>query len=197
MNMASKLALFIFLAMLAANSPTRAGPLGDGFAAFKRHDYAAAGILLRSPAENGNPAAQTILCLMYAYGRGVPQNYYEAASWCGRAANQGSPEAQYMLGIMYNKGHGVPEDFVLAHKWLNLAAARVSGPKRDLFYSLRNAVATKMSPAQISIAQILAIEWKPIPELQRSASNMGKCVSGNKRCPNQNVAVPGHFSPSN
>lgn len=167
MNTATKLARWILLAMLSTNLPAKAGPLHDGFAAFKRHDYAAAATLLRWPAEKGNPRAQSLLCLMYSYGRGVPQDFFEAASWCGRAANQGNTEAQYMLGLMYNKGHGVPEDFVLAHKWLNLAAARASGPRRDFFYSVRNAVATKMSPAQVEIAQMLATQWRPVMEHER------------------------------
>jgi TPR repeat protein len=98
---------------------------------------------------------------MYTFGRGVPQNYREAANWCRRAANQGNSEGQYMLGLMYNKGQGVPEDFFLAYKWLNLAAARASGSKRDHFYRIRDSVATKLTPAQIDVAQRVALNWMP------------------------------------
>ena len=195
MNTATKLVFWVLLVMLAADLPAQAGQLRDGLAAFDRHDYAAAGLLLRSPAEQGNPDAQAVLCFMYTNGRGVPQNYFEAAAWCVRAANQGNPQAQYMLGLMYNKGQGVPEDFVLAHKWLYLAASRASGPKREFSYRIRDSVAKKMSPAQIAIAQTLAIQWRPIPELQGSASSLAKCVGGKKykRCSNQKVAAPWIF----
>jgi len=55
----------------------------------------------------------------------------------------------------------VRQDFVLAYKWLNLAAARAPKRQRDYFLRLRNAVASKMSPAQISEGQRLALLWVP------------------------------------
>ena len=125
----------------------------------------AAGLLLELPAEQGDPRAQATLCFMHTYGRGVPQSFYTAASWCLRAAEQGNPQGQYLLGLLYNNGHGVPEDFVLAYKWLNLAAARASGPKREFSYRIRDLVATKMSPAQVAQAQALAMAWRPIREV--------------------------------
>jgi TPR repeat protein len=60
---------------------------------------------------------------------------------------------------MYDKGHGVHRDVVLAYKWLNLAAARASRREREYFLRLRNAVASKMSPAQINEGQRLALVW--------------------------------------
>lgn len=174
MTNATRLAFAIFFVMLSAGLPANAGQLRDGLAAFKRHDYATAARLLQSPAEQGDPSAQAMLCFMFTYGRGVPQNYREAANWCRRAAEQGGTDGQYMLGLLYNKGHGVPEDFVQAYKWLNLAASRASGPKRDFSYRIRDSVATKMSPAQITIAQTLALEWRPELELRGSRSIIGK-----------------------
>jgi hypothetical protein len=61
----------------------------------------------------------------------------------------------------------VSQDFVQAHKWLNLAAARLgTGEKEKLDAALRerDALAAKMTPAQIEEAQKLAREWKPHPE---------------------------------
>jgi TPR repeat protein len=74
---------------------------------------------------------------------------------------QGNPFAQSMLGLMYDKGHGVPQDFVLAYKWLILAAAHASPRERDAYLRLRNAVASKMSPAEIAKGQWLALNWTP------------------------------------
>ncbi len=138
--------------------------LRKGLAAFNRHDYTAAGALLRLPAEQGSSSAQAVLCYLYTYGRGVPQSFSEAANWCRRSAEQGNAQGQYMLGLLYNKGHGVPEDFVLAYKWLNLAAAHASGAKKEFSYRIRDSVATKMSPHQVAKAQALSIEWRPVPE---------------------------------
>src|SRR6516225_5992406 len=36
----------------------------------------------------------------YWYGRGVPQNYVEAANWFRKAAERGYADAQYRLGEM-------------------------------------------------------------------------------------------------
>ena len=181
MTNATRWAFGIFLLMLAGAPSAHASPLRDGLAAFKRHDYARAGRLLQSPAEQGDPRAQAVLCYMHNYGRGVPQNYREAASWCLRAANQGNSESQYMLGLLYNNGHGVPEDFIEAYKWLNLAATRASGPKREFSYRIRDNVASKMSPAQLAKAQALAMAWRPVPESRGADLMAGQCAT-NKKC---------------
>ena len=55
---------------------------------------------------------------------------------------------------MYHDGHGVPQDYTEAHMWLNLAAA-----KWGTAFMLRDIVAKKMTPADISKAQRLAREW--------------------------------------
>src|SRR6185369_11682916 len=141
-----------------------ASELSRGVAAFKHRKYEVAATLLAPVADRGDAQAQAILCYLYTYGRGVPQNYAEAATWCLRAAAQGNAEGQYMLGLLYNKGQGVPEDFIQAHKWLNLAASRAAGPKREFSYRIRDSVASKMSPAQLSTARRLAVEWRPVRE---------------------------------
>ena len=167
------LAVWSLLAILTAQLPAHArhtldalgaAQLRKGMAAFNRQDYTAAGVLLRLPADRGDSRAQAILCFLHTHGRGAPQSFPEAANWCRRSAEQGNAQGQYMLGLLYNNGHGVPENFVQAYKWLNLAAAHASGPKRDFSYRIRDSVATKMSPAQVAKAQMLAIEWRPTPE---------------------------------
>ena len=72
-------------------------------------------------------------------------------------ARQGNATAQFNLGLMYGNGRGVPQNYVLAHMWSNLASAsgNANAPKN------RDAVAAKMTPAQIAEAQRLAAEWKP------------------------------------
>src|ERR1039457_3328079 len=136
MKRTTNLVVGTLLVTIAANLPTNAGHLQEGLAEFRRHNYPAAPKLLGMLAYNGDPGAQAILCFMYTNGRGVPQNYREAANWCRRAAEQGNSAAQYMLGLMYNKRQGVPENFVQAYKWLNLAAAHASGPKMKFSYRI-------------------------------------------------------------
>lgn len=183
MTHATRLAFGLFLVMLAAAPPAHAGRLADGFTAFNRHDYATAARLLRPAAELGNARAQSVLCFMYTFGRGVPQSYREGAHWCLRAANQGNGEGQYLLGLLYNKGQGVPEDFVEAYKWLNLAASRASGPKREFSYRIRDNIVTKMSPSQLAEAQARAMAWRPVFEASASHLIASKCAP-RKKCRN-------------
>ena len=49
---------------------------------------------LRASAEAGDLAAQYNLGIMYAEGRGVPQDDAEAVAWFRRAAEQGHIDAQ-------------------------------------------------------------------------------------------------------
>lgn len=173
MKSAVKVAFCIFV-MILADHTAHADGLREG------RGYRAAASTLLLPARQGDRRAQAQLCFMYTYGRGVPQSDAEAAGWCLRSAYQGDSEAQYMLGLLYNKGHGVPEDFVEAYKWLDLAAARAAGPKRDFSYRIRDAVATKMSPDQVAVAQALAIAWRPRAELHGAALIAGRCASHEK-----------------
>jgi hypothetical protein len=56
---------------------------------------------------------------MYYNGKGVPQDYAEAARWYRKAADQGNADAQNNLGVMYGNGQGVPQDYVRAHMWFS------------------------------------------------------------------------------
>lgn len=107
----------------------------------------------------GNARALGRLGFRYENGLGVPQNFVAAADLYRRAAEQGDTFAQYRLGLSYDKGHGVRQDFILAYKWLDLAAAKASRRERDFYLRLRDAVASKMSLAQVSEGQRLALMW--------------------------------------
>lgn len=155
-------AALVLVACLALVAPAaRADVLSSANAAYARGDFIGAVRLLTPPALKGNARAQAFLGFMYENGYGAPQAYTAAADLYVQAATSGNPFGQAMLGLMYDKGHGVPQDFVLAYKWLNLAAARAPKHDRDYFLRLRNAVASKMSPAQIAQGQYLALCWAP------------------------------------
>jgi TPR repeat protein len=55
-------------------------------------------------------AAMANLGRVYAYARGVPQNYPEAVKWYERALDAGSTAASYGLGLLYEHGNGVAQD---------------------------------------------------------------------------------------
>ena len=150
--------LLLLCCMFAINDAA-ANPLARADAAFARGDYVRAVNILTPLAFGGDARAQAVLGFMFEHGYGAPQVYDSAAGLYGQAAMRGNPFGQAMFGLMYDKGHGVPQDFVLAYKWLNLAASRAPKRERDHFLRLRDAVASKMSPAQIAEGQRLAMAW--------------------------------------
>ena len=122
-----------------------------------------AGVVVSQGRRPGFADAQYNLGIMYANGRGIPQDYVQAHMWLNLAADQGYATAQFNLGFMYAQGRGVPQDYVQAHMWLNLAA--VNGDADAI--NNHDFVAAKMTPAQIAEAQKMAAEWKPEPEPER------------------------------
>ncbi len=120
-------------------------------------DHAEAMKWYSKAAEQGNAKAQSYLGLMYYNGWGVPQDFAKAVKWFRKAAEQGDTGGQYNLGGMYYNGHGVPQDYVQAHMWYNLVASQDGKAAAKL----RDMVAERMTPAQISEAQKLAREWRP------------------------------------
>jgi hypothetical protein len=158
--------VFLFL-MLPTTfvSAARADAFAAGSRAYAARNYVLAGQIFLPLAEERDARAQTYLGVMYLRGQGVPQNFAVAAYWMQLASSAGIPTAQYFFGLMYDKGQGVPQDFVLAQAWLNLAVAHAEPRLRDPWALIRNAVASKMTEAQLAEARRLAYEWEPEPYL--------------------------------
>jgi TPR repeat protein len=108
-------------------------------------------------AKQGHAGAQTNLGTMYLQGEGAVPNDRMALFWFSQAAEQGNALACAKLGLMYVQGRGVLQDFIQAHMWYNVSAAH--GETRSA--EARDALAQRMTPAQIAEAQQLAREWKP------------------------------------
>lgn len=93
----------------------------------------------RNLAEQGNAEAQYVVGGWYYQGRGLPQDYAEAALWFRKAAEQGYAEAQHALGRLYYKGHGVPQDYTQAAAWYRKAAEQgntlVQAALGSMYYS--------------------------------------------------------------
>jgi TPR repeat protein len=90
---------------------------------------------------------------LYANGQGVAQDYKTTVKWYTLAAEQGLADAQNNLGAMYANGQGVAQDYVKAHMWYNIAA--IDGRNKNAAPN-RDAIARKMTAAQIARAQELA-----------------------------------------
>jgi hypothetical protein len=150
--------------LMSTGNFAEAATFRQGVSAFTRHDYLLASQIFFPLAERGDPAAQAYLGFMFETGRGVPQNYTEAAMWYRRAAEQGDSLAQYSLGLLYDKGQGVPQDIVEANKWLNLSAAAAPRRAREARARIRDAVTTKMTRGEIARARLRALEWVPTRE---------------------------------
>jgi len=119
-------------------------------------DYTESVKWFRKAAEQGDVQGENSLAISYAEGQGAPQDYAEAVTWFRKAADQGMADAQFNLGNMYSKGQGVTQDFVAAYIWLNLAAARGESEAAEA----RDAVAQRLTAAQLAEAQRTAAEWQ-------------------------------------
>ena len=164
----SALAAWLVVATFA--DATIAGPVDNTDASHDRAAHSAQHLpRLHRDAEHGSPLAQYVLSALYQLGEVVPQDHAEAVKWFRRAADQGLAVAQFALGGMCALGQGVPEDIVCAHMWLNLSAARaakIMGAERLMrdAQEMRDALARKMTPAQIEEAEYLARDWRSKPE---------------------------------
>ena len=122
--MKTNLLLLAIFYLLGTSSFAASNPFDDASAAYERGDYVQGMKLFRQLAAQGHQWAQRRLGLIYAEGKGVPQDYQEAVKWYRLAAAQGNVPAQYSLGLAYEKGQGVPQDYQEAVKWYRLAAAQ-------------------------------------------------------------------------
>jgi TPR repeat protein len=116
--------LLFAVCFVTTTSFAASSPFDDALAAYERGDFVQAMKMFRELADKGHQWAQRRVGLMYAQGRGVPQDDQEAVKWYRLAAAQGNTPAQYDLGLAYEKGKGVPQDYAEAVKWYRIAASR-------------------------------------------------------------------------
>ena len=158
-RIALAVALFVSLA-----APAWAG-FDEGLAAYQRGDYETALRELKPLAEQGDALAQAKLGVMYHHGRGVPQDYAEAAKWFCRAAEQGYAVAQHNLGVMYDKGQGVPQDYAEALRWYRRAAEQ------------GEAVAQRGIGRMYSLGQGVPQDYGEAAKWYRRAAEQGEAVA--------------------
>jgi TPR repeat protein len=92
--MASAFTTVLVSAVLALSfsAATVAGPFEDGVNAYERNDFSTAMRHWRPLADQGNPAAQSNIALMYAKGQGVSKDYMQAHMWASLSASKGHQE---------------------------------------------------------------------------------------------------------
>ncbi|MFQ5953452.1 MAG: peptidoglycan-binding protein [Kiloniellales bacterium] len=122
-----------------------------------KQDHGAAVGYLTKAAEQGHPRAQFLLGEAFANGRGVHKELDWAARWYGMAAMQGHRAAQFAYGVLHASGLGLPRNDVAAHAWLSLAMAG----GHPAAAATRNAVARRMTPADIERAELRAARFVP------------------------------------
>lgn len=115
---------------------------------------------LKVKAEDGDPARQYQVGLLYEAGRFVAKDDPQALMWFLRAGMQGHAGAQHELGLMYQFGQSAPQDYVEAYKWFELSAK--GGEKWS--EENRKALAGYMIWAQVTEAKKRAADFKPIKE---------------------------------
>lgn len=109
----------------------------------------------RDAALKGEAEAQFRVGLMYHGGKGVAQDYAQAAEWYRKGAEQGHAKAQNNLAVLYAQGQGVPQDYVAAYMWFTVAAAA----RPDKNPANLQLLESRMAPEQIAEGKRRAEEW--------------------------------------
>ena len=108
------------------------------------------------------------------------------SEWRAAAAAE-DRRAMLALGRLYLQGLGALQNYVEAHTWFNLAASRglmEAAAERD-------ALAAKMTPAQVAAAQARAAAWRPGGEASTAAE--GGVFRDCDVCPEMVVVPAGSF----
>jgi hypothetical protein len=114
------------LCVFLASAPAGAGPFEDGISAYDQQHFTAALGLWLPLAEQGYPAAQFNVGVLYEKGLGVTQDPAEAARWYLKAAERGDTDAQYKMATLYETGGGVAKNVREARRWYSIVATNTS-----------------------------------------------------------------------
>lgn len=117
-------------------------------------------------AEHGDAEAQYKLGKAYDAGRGVEQDYQNAAKWYQKSAELGYLNAQYNLAVLYENGDGVSKDIDKAFFWFSKAAEQ-GDPEAQCNIGTMYADGTGVSRDLTS-----AIEWYSKAAMQNYAEAM-------------------------
>ena len=162
------LSFCIILLGMAILAGCASEPYHKGFKAYRSGDYLTAKEELTPLAEQGDDQAQLHLGLMYRDGYGVMQDIREAEKWLRRSAEQENVTARIALGSIYSDPQSPLQNDVKALMWLNFAVSQGS----EEAHTLREALVTRMTPAQTMEAQRLGREFKSEREYRNMAAEL-------------------------
>jgi uncharacterized protein len=114
---------------------------------------------LRRAADQDKTDAYSAVAELYLGQHGIPADPAAAFEWFLRGAEHGSAQAMYAIGLIYAEGHGVPRDEIEALKWFDLAHGEAVGPLHDTIARARLALAERLMPMQVQMAQTRSREW--------------------------------------
>jgi uncharacterized protein len=120
-------------------------------------DYAEAAKWYERAAERGDPRAQGRISLFYWSGKGVPKDLVRAHMWANLAVAGEQSKYQDQINDI-NAGPGTKKQKEEVIQVLRNSRER---PVKAAI-QMRSAIESEMTPAQISEAQRLARDWKPI-----------------------------------
>jgi TPR repeat protein len=139
-----------------------AGPLEDGYAAYRDQEFGKAAEIWQPLADKGDPTAQYLLGNLYADGKGVARDYAAAFKWFRLAADQGNAAAQYNVAASYAAGVGVPKSDVDAAKWFRRAADQ-GMPVAQLNLGLLHASGTGVAKDNVEALKWFEIAFRGLP----------------------------------
>ena len=119
--------------------------------------------LFSAAAERGHAAAQYYLGLMYAEGRGVPEELEVAVHWFEQAARQNLVEGQFYLCLSYALGRGVARDHVTAYAWCRTAEKRGSQDAKESLVEYPSACMSRRSKKRKSLRRRSPNRWARAP----------------------------------
>ncbi len=152
--------LMAALALGASVSLARAD-LQAGVDAYYEGNFAVALENLRPEADAGDPVAQYFLGEMHLRGKGVDQNFEQAAAWYEKAAVGGHADAQSAIGSLEMLGLGVPRHPTSGYFWLIVSVVWEDSDLRDAAMAALGQVAVQLSPEQKrAMARAALPEWK-------------------------------------
>lgn len=135
--------------------------LQAGIDAYLDGDYARALEYLKPEAEADDAVAQFFLGEIYLRGKGVAQDFEQAAAWYERAAVNGHSEAQAAIGSLEMLGLGVPQHRTSGYFWLIVSVVWVNSDLRRDAMSALGQVAVQLSPDQKrAMARAALPEWR-------------------------------------
>jgi TPR repeat protein len=116
----------LVLAWLLSISGAQAQEFEAGLAAYERGDYNQAVAIWERASRNRDLNALYAMGMMYATGKGVPEDEFEAHRWWHDAATLGHAPSQIAVGKNYLHGDGVSKDRKVALYWMREAAEQGS-----------------------------------------------------------------------